>query len=175
MAQAVLAVLEAMEARWRETDPEWKRKVKQWEAWVARAKERERQAERLKKVKKDDDGGPPAAEPDASWEASFDPDDPSPQFSFAGLSPAFTKEDLEEEIQSLARWSSAPDWALKGLRRGIGVHHSGMNKHYRTLVERYIASLSGSSALVAHIATSLYRTGFLRVVIATGMPLFRVI
>ncbi|KAI0638272.1 P-loop containing nucleoside triphosphate hydrolase protein [Trametes polyzona] len=150
MAQAILDVLEKAEEQWRETNPEWKRKVKQWEAWVSKAKERERQAERLKKVKKEDEHPAAAAEPDTSWEASFDPEDPSPQFSFAGTSPAFSKSDLDEEIRSLARWSSAPVWALRALRRGIGVHHSGMNKHYRTLVE------------------SLYRSGFLRVVIATG-------
>ncbi|KAI0750894.1 P-loop containing nucleoside triphosphate hydrolase protein [Daedaleopsis nitida] len=149
MAKAILDVLETSEARWRETNLEWKRKLKQWEVWVSRAKERERQAERMKKVKKEKDDTT-AAEPETSWEASFNPDDPSPQFSFAGMSPAFTKEDLDEEIQSLARWHSAPEWALKALQRGIGVHHSGMNKHYRTLVE------------------SLYRSGFLRVVIATG-------
>ncbi|KAI0776031.1 P-loop containing nucleoside triphosphate hydrolase protein [Trametes elegans] len=150
MAQAILDVLEKAETKWRETSPEWKRKVKQWEAWVAKAKERERLAERMKKVKKDDENPAASAEPETSWEASFDPEDPSPQFSFAGTSPAFGKSDLDEEIQALARWSSAPEWALKALRRGVGVHHSGMNKHYRTLVE------------------SLYRSGYLRVVIATG-------
>ncbi|CDO68719.1 hypothetical protein BN946_scf184652.g46 [Trametes cinnabarina] len=150
MAQNILDVLEKAEAKWRETNSEWKRKVKQWELWVSKAKERERQAERLKKVKKEDEHPSTAPEAESSWEASFDPEDPSPQFSFAGTSPAFTKSDLDEEVQALARWSSAPEWALKALRRGIGVHHSGMNKHYRTLVE------------------SLYRSGFLRVVIATG-------
>ncbi|OBZ67834.1 hypothetical protein A0H81_12107 [Grifola frondosa] len=86
----------------------------------------------------------------SSLEASFNPQDPSPQFSFAGTPRGYSKSDLEEEIQSLARWKSAPEWALKALRRGIGIHHSGMNKHYRTLVE------------------SLYRAGYLRVVICTG-------
>ncbi|EIW61285.1 P-loop containing nucleoside triphosphate hydrolase protein [Trametes versicolor FP-101664 SS1] len=146
MAQAIIDVLEKTEERWRETNPEWKRKIKQFELWESKAKERERQADRLKKAKKDDE---PAADRDTSWEASFDPDDPSPQFSFAGSSQAFSKADLDDEIRSLG-WTSTPDWALKALRRGVGVHHSGMNKHYRTLVE------------------SLYRSGFLRVVIATG-------
>lgn len=168
MAQAILSVLEDAEEKWRATSPEWKRKIKQWELWVSKAKERERQAERMKKVKKDEDGpSSAAAEPDASWEASFNPDDPSPQFSFAGMSAAFTKEDLEGEIRSLARWSSAPEWALNALRRGVGVHHSGMNKHYRTLVERYVhAYINASSAY--HWLYSLYRSGYLRVVIATG-------
>ncbi len=141
MAQYILTDLEQSEARWRETNPDWKRKVNQWEVWVSKAKERERQAERLKKTKKDETASPASTESGTSWEASFNPDDPSPQFSFAGMSPAFTKEDLEEEIRSLARWSSAPEWALKALQRGIGVHHSGMNKHYRTLVERSVQGL----------------------------------
>lgn len=132
MAQAIIDVLEKTEERWRETNPEWKRKIKQFELWESKAKERERQADRLKKAKKDDE---PSADRDTSWEASFDPDDPSPQFSFAGSSQAFSKSDLDDEIRSLG-WTSTPDWALKALRRGVGVHHSGMNKHYRTLVER---------------------------------------
>ena len=136
MATAILDVLEEAESKWRETSAEWRRKVKQWELWISKAKERERQAERLKKAKKSEDGPTVDAQPEASWEASFNPEEPSPQFSFAGMSPAFTKEDLDAEIHSLSRWNSAPDWALNGLRRGIGVHHSGMNKHYRTLVER---------------------------------------
>ena len=167
MAQAILSVLEDAETKWRATSPEWKRKIKQWEVWVSKAKERERQAERLKKVKKDDEASPAAAEADTSWEASFNPDDPSPQFSFAGISPAFTKEDLEDEIQSLARWSSAPEWALKALRRGVGVHHSGMNKHYRTLVERLVSPPLWRN-MTDECLSSLYRSGYLRVVIATG-------
>ncbi|KAH9846953.1 P-loop containing nucleoside triphosphate hydrolase protein [Lenzites betulinus] len=150
MTEHILVELEAAEEEWRETSPEWRRKVKQWNTWMSMAKERERQAERLKKLKKDDDAPDPSTERETSWEASFDPADPSPQFSFAGTSPAFSKADLEDEIQSIARFNSAPSWALKALRRGVGVHHSGMNKHYRTLVE------------------SLYRSGYLRVVIATG-------
>ncbi|EJF64914.1 P-loop containing nucleoside triphosphate hydrolase protein [Dichomitus squalens LYAD-421 SS1] len=152
MAETILEVLAGAEAKWRETSPEWRRKITQWKFWVSKSKERERQAERLKKVKKEKDeaNATPETQPEQGWEASFNPDDPSPQFSFAGMSPAFTKEDLDDEIRSLARWRSAPEWALKCLQRGIGVHHSGMNKHYRTLVE------------------SLYRAGYLRVVIATG-------
>lgn len=132
MAQAVVDVLETAEKQWRETSSEWKRKVKQFELWQSMAKERERQAERLKKVKMDDE---PAADRDTNWEAAFNPEDPSPQFSFAGSPPAFLKSDLDDEIQSLVRRSVAPAWAVRALRRGVGVHHSGMNKHYRRLVE----------------------------------------
>ena len=70
---------------------------------------------------------------EASWEASFDPDDPNPQFSFLGSKAS--KEHLEAAITDLS-WTSTPPWVMDALRRGIGIHHSGMNKHYRTAVER---------------------------------------
>lgn len=130
--QAVVDVLETAEQQWCETSSEWKRKIKQFELWKSMTKERERQADRLKKAKNDDE---PAADQDTNWEVAFNPEDPSPQFSFAGNPPVFSKSDLEDEIWSLVRWKAAPDWALKALRRGVGVHHSGMNKHYRFVIE----------------------------------------
>jgi hypothetical protein len=72
-----------------------------------------------------------------SWESSFDPKDPSPQFSFAGTS--YAKKELLADISSL-RWTSTPDFLFRALRRGVAVHHSGMNKTYRVLVERCVSS-----------------------------------
>ncbi|KAI0310815.1 hypothetical protein OF83DRAFT_1252292 [Amylostereum chailletii] len=151
MATRLCEHLESTEAEWRENSPEWQRKLAQWELWKSRDKERERRAEREKKTKKDPDGdNNPRQTDDRSWESSFDPDEPAPQFSFAGRYTAFSKVDLEEEIRALRWRSSIPEWAYRALQRGIGVHHSGMNKGYRSLVER------------------LFRVRFLRVVIATG-------
>ncbi|KDQ52162.1 hypothetical protein JAAARDRAFT_73245 [Jaapia argillacea MUCL 33604] len=149
MARDVLKSLERAEESWRETSPEWKRKIQAWETWRLRSKERERLAERVKKQKKDADD-PTVPDTDSSWESSFDPDDPSPQFSFASTSSTYTKKELDDDIYDLTRRGSVPDWVVRCLRRGIGIHHSGMNKHYRSTVE------------------SLFRLGFLRVVIATG-------
>ncbi|GBE83891.1 Uncharacterized helicase [Sparassis crispa] len=149
MGQLLLDNLEAAEDDWRARSPEWARKIQQWETWKLQAYARERQAERLKKQKKGTEEHEVDHEVMASWESSFDPADPSPQFSFAGIS-KFEKTTLDEEIESLSRWTSVKPWFFKALRRGIGIHHSGMNKQYRTLVE------------------SLFRLGFLRVVIATG-------
>ena len=74
--------------------------------------------------------------PETSWEESFHPNDPSPQYSFLGKKAS--KEVLAEAINDI-KWTSTPKWALNALGRGIGVHHSGMNKHYRTTVERCAA------------------------------------
>jgi hypothetical protein len=62
------------------------------------------QMERLAKQKPDEDGAP-AEPPETSWEASFDPAQPSPQFSFAGTT-TYSKADLEKEIQDLGWWTS---------------------------------------------------------------------
>jgi superfamily II RNA helicase len=86
------------------------------------------------KRRKDDDGAPEnLGEQEHSWENSFDPNEPSPQFSFTGIT-TYSRSDLAKNIQELRRW--APDWALDALERGVGVHHAGMNKKYRSLVER---------------------------------------
>ncbi|KAF7974023.1 hypothetical protein HWV62_13539 [Athelia sp. TMB] len=152
LAQDLLLALTTAEAKWRDSSPEWTRKLQEWERWKLRAKERERLADRAKKQKKDADAPGDAVAQDGSWEQSFDPDDPSPQFSFTAVKNAYSRNDLDSDIDRLpwrAKTSIQP-WALDCLRRGIAVHHAGMNKHYRSLVE------------------SLFRQGFVRVVIATG-------
>ncbi|KAF8069236.1 hypothetical protein FPV67DRAFT_1415532 [Lyophyllum atratum] len=149
MAQSILASLETAEETWRSNSPEWQRKLQDWESWKLRSKQRERLAERAQRQKKDDDAEP-SSSVNSSWESSFNPDDPSPEFSFVGGHTSYSKADIEGEIRDLHRWTSTQSWALDALKRGIAVHHSGMNKRYRSLVE------------------SLFRLGFVRVVIATG-------
>lgn len=135
MARWVLKSLEDAETDWRNRSPEWKAKLQAWEAWKVRAERQSRLSEKTKKQKKDKDDEPGHGAQDASWESSFDQDDPSPQFSFAGTQ-KYSKSSLEEDLRQL-KWTSTPDWAIGALRRGIGVHHSGMNKGYRSIVERY--------------------------------------
>jgi hypothetical protein len=76
---------------------------------------------------------------DAPWQASFHPSEPSKDFTFAGNYVNVSKEDVDREIARLAKWSGVDRRALAALKRGIGIHHAGMNKGYRTLVERYIS------------------------------------
>ncbi|EKM57510.1 uncharacterized protein PHACADRAFT_192658 [Phanerochaete carnosa HHB-10118-sp] len=143
----LLEALENTEIRWRQSSPEWRHKVQQWEKWQSQAALREKQKDKLRKQKKDGAEEPPEKSVDPSWEATFDPDEPSPQFSFVGKKAS--KAILNEAIEDI-KWTSTPKWALDALRRGIGIHHAGMNKHYRTAVE------------------SLYRMGYIQVVVATG-------
>jgi hypothetical protein len=137
MALELLHALQSAEDEWRKDNVAWTRKIRDWEAWKSRAKERERQAEKAKKMKKDADS-PTVPLQEYSWESTFDPDDPSPQFSFAGSHTSYSLIDLEKDIEGLSWNSSIQQWAFDALRRGIAVHHAGMNKQYRSLVERFV-------------------------------------
>jgi ATP-dependent RNA helicase DDX60 len=130
MAKDLIENLQQSEAMWRANDPAWNRRIKQWEQWKLRAKDRERMAQREKKFK--DDASEPTTIKEKSWESSFDPEDPSPQFSFAGFNKSYSKDDLNEDLG----WWKLDQWMIDGLRRGIAVHHAGMNKRYRSVVER---------------------------------------
>lgn len=136
MASHVLEVLEKAEEIWRERSHEWKRKVNQWEAWKARQKNREQTSQKVAARKKDPDDEVDQQSEDYSWESYFDPQDPSPQFSFAATS-AYPKKDILTVIDKV-NWALAPEnnFLWRALRRGIAVHHSGLNKSYRIIVER---------------------------------------
>jgi hypothetical protein len=156
--QSLLAQLEAAESSWKETNPKWKATLQSWEAWkkaMAKADKR-----RPPKVSNKKSGGGDeevlskadlmrdAASTEASPWASFDPDNPVDGFHFAD-NKKLTRDDLYKNMKELIR-RDLPEWQLNGLRRGIGVHHAGMNRKYRQVVEM------------------LFRKGFLRVIIATG-------
>ena len=132
MAQHISEALKNAEEHWRLSSPEWKQKLKRWEAWKAQSKQRHRAEERAKKNRRIEDDEEGYDRPNASWESSFDPNDPSPHFTFIG--PHTSKSQLEEIIKNLS-WMSIAPWMLAALRRGIGVHHAGMHKHYRTMIE----------------------------------------
>ena len=137
MAQDLLSALEEREQKWRAESPEWRRKLSQYEAWLARAKERERLAARAAALKKDPND---LHTETVEWQASFNPDEPLPAFSFANTR-AYSMSELEEEVRELRRTfppgrASIPSWAFQCLSRGIAVHHDGMNKRYRMIIER---------------------------------------
>ena len=111
--------------------------MRAYESWQARAKQREKLKERAGKQKPTEGDGPQDTTSEASWEASFDPSEPSKDISFAGNYVNVSREDVDNEIARLAKWSGVDRRALAALKRGIGIHHAGMNKGYRGLVERY--------------------------------------
>lgn len=110
MAEYILETLQDTEEEWRANSVEWKRKLERWEDWKSREKERARALERIKKQDKEE----PQRIDDRSWESTFDPDDPSPQFSFSAPA-AYQKTDLEEDMRQLEWRSSVPQWVLKAL------------------------------------------------------------
>lgn len=69
------------------------------------------------------------------WEDTFDPDEPLPEFSFAGPRSAYSKAEMEKDIEYLEQ-NKVRQWATEALRLGIAVHHAGMNQKYRSLIER---------------------------------------
>ncbi|KIO24164.1 hypothetical protein M407DRAFT_213307 [Tulasnella calospora MUT 4182] len=147
MARHLVKTLQTAEIRWKESNPQWQNKLKKWEAWTF--KQRQSGAERPKKSEPQGDEAPVGSK---SWEESFDPEEPLPEFSFAGPWTSYSKAEMERDIHELKDKSRKPvkDWQIEALKLGIAVHHAGMGHAYRSLVE------------------SLFRIGFVRVVIATG-------
>ena len=152
-------ILDTRETEFRNTDATWQRKIKSYEKWIGdadkRAKDRERAMRKVKKGADKDEQrearqGQEEAQDDFGWQDVFDPTAPLPEFSFAGLKNTFGDQDMKEEIARLESRNVCPSWMLQLLRRGIGVHHSGLNRRYRQLVEL------------------AFRGKFLRVVICTG-------
>lgn len=134
-AQAVLQALEGGERIWRESNPRWKEKLEQWEAWKMAAKSRQRDAERASRQKQEDPQEFQSS--NFSWQSLFDPGDPSPEFSFANTKAGYSKEELQKDIATSKRQNNPwPEYLVSALQRGIAVHHAGMPKGYRSLVER---------------------------------------
>lgn len=147
-------IAEAEEA-WKSSSPEWKRKMARFEKWqkdgskLKALNEKAKKAAAKSKGGKDEDGPDDGRiDDDPSVLASFDPKAPLSAFSFADET-KFTASEIEQAIWSL-RWKNINPKIINALRRGIGVHHEGMNHKYRQIVEM------------------LFRKGFLTVVISTG-------
>ena len=81
-----------------------------------------------------------------------DEDGPLEQFSFLRTSECHLLNEVEEQIDKLTEYGThdEDDYLIRGLRRGIGIHHSGLDTKYRKVVE------------------VLFRAKFLRLVVATG-------
>lgn len=160
ICKALIQKLAEAETQWKESSPAWKAKLTGFEKWkVEQAKTAgKRQAKKIpaKKGKGDDDGNPSskmdklqdAASDEGNPYENFDPDAPVDGFHFASKHKAEASE-LNAYYNQM-KWKGLPSWLTDGLKRGIGVHHAGMNRKYRQVVEM------------------LFRKGYLRVVMATG-------
>ncbi|KAF1821942.1 P-loop containing nucleoside triphosphate hydrolase protein [Dissoconium aciculare CBS 342.82] len=165
ICKSVLEQLEAAELKQRKTGDKWQKTLVAFEEWkklkeknkTKMAKETSKKSAKAAKSK-DDDGDADRtskldlqrdafSSDDTKWE-SFDPEGPLEGYHFADLAKA-QRSDLEVYVRQL-RFKDVPEYLIKALGRGIGVHHAGMNRKYRQIVE------------------ILFRKGFLRVIIATG-------
>lgn len=70
-----------------------------------------------------------SADQEGSKYDSFDPKEPREEFSFAVLSKV-EKTEIEDYSKNLES-RGVREYLMRALRRGIAVHHSGMNRHYR--------------------------------------------
>lgn len=151
LTKSLVTELSEREVVWREESEEWQQKMKAFKKWEAGKTQREKERQRREKENKNKANEEMAKNAeDASWIELFDPEEPSPEFSFAGIRSTYGKEEFDRDLNQLKDGEHAPEWAIEGLKRGIAVHHSGMTRRYRSLVE------------------VLFRCGHLTVVIATG-------
>ncbi|KAK2606810.1 hypothetical protein N8I77_005536 [Diaporthe amygdali] len=153
IAFRVLSDLEEAEKAWKATDAGWKKRIAKFEQWKkdqakADALRQKTTKAKAKGKRDEDDIGDGRLDDDPSTLTNFDPDAPIERFSL-GDETKLTRSELEWMIWSL-RWKNLNPDILNALRRGIGIHHAGMNRKYRQIVEM------------------LFRKGFLTVVVATG-------
>lgn len=150
LAEIVFKTLVEKEREWRENSEEWKEKMREYKKWQSTANQRAKQMEKFEKSATEKQKEQALKEAgDISWIEFFDPEEPSPEFSFAGAKSTYGKEELYRDLEALRRRQAVPEWYVDALYRGIGIHHSGLNRRYRQIVE------------------VLFRCGQLTVVIAT--------
>lgn len=142
VCMSVLEQLKAAEASWEKTSPKWANKITEYEKW-----QKEQSSGSVKKIsakvsgkkkgnKEDDnlskaDRVQEAAGRESSMWDSFNPEAPTEGFHFADYKKLSASELGECEKQ--LRKQDQPDWLIEALKRGIAVHHAGMNRRYRQL------------------------------------------
>ncbi|PSR80065.1 hypothetical protein BD289DRAFT_491256 [Coniella lustricola] len=153
IAFALLDQLCKAENNWNSSNAQWKRKIAKFEKFQKDNRKLRANKEKASKAKsksklQDDEPVDDEHDEDPSLWARFDPQAPLPSFSFADET-KYAPSELEETLRPL-RFKDIKTNLIDALRRGIAVHHAGMNHKYRQIVE------------------ILFRKGFLTVVIATG-------
>ncbi|KAM0200221.1 hypothetical protein ACHAPI_002645 [Fusarium lateritium] len=161
----ILLQLQAAEDTFKRNDEAWHQKVQAFEQWK-REKESGRARVRPKVVEegvsKLDLAREDASVEFSAWE-SFNPDTPLEHFSFAGTK-TMQQKDFNDLVKSLSK-DKVAGWLVEALRRGLGVHHAGMNRRYRQV----FVKMSFEDTMTNKISVEmLFRQGYLRIVVATG-------
>ncbi|KAI0432295.1 hypothetical protein F5Y09DRAFT_353772 [Xylaria sp. FL1042] len=145
--ELVLVQLESAEEEWKKSDRDWQKDMREYKSWKALEESRKIPKKSTEKLTKEERMWEEANTDVSRWE-SFDPTKPLERFSFADTS-RLTGSELDTFIESLREENIRPR-LFSALSRGIAVHHAGMNRSYRQVVE------------------ILFRKGYLTAVIATG-------
>lgn len=136
----IVDLLRASEEQWKATSPEWAKTLAAFEKHnQCREKAQKRAAKASKKVNRGNrnDGDDDSSKFDAMREAAsqehnrwgnFDPDAPLDTFSLANHA-KLARSELDTYIQKM-KYVNLPQYIIEGLRRGVAVHHSGMNRKY---------------------------------------------
>ena len=156
MGKHICNQLASAEKAFKERDAGWQQKLNAWEQWKGQAKERERAAAREKrntgKLKADLELRMQSENPNERME-NFNPSAPLNDFTFLNTKAPYSIKELMEDCSEIA-WAGTPAWATVCLRRGIGVHHSGMNKAYRSLLEMHVLYFLEAGLLTVFIGCS---------------------
>lgn len=137
IALAVLDSLERAEISWKNGSAKWKSEMEGYEKWKETKNIKIRREVRSGKKNKVGDAERvsrteierESIEQIGSKYESFDPNAPCEDFSFA-VPHTVEKIEIEGYFKKM-EWRGVPQWLIKALRRGIAVHHAGMNRHYR--------------------------------------------
>jgi hypothetical protein len=138
IARAILDRLQESEILWKNENPKWKSMMEGYEKWkaanmikaqraVKSKKSGDKDAERTSKADNERD----TAEREGSRYESFDPEAPCEEFSFADTTKVQDSE-MRDYVKQL-EWKGITGWLIDALKRGLGVHHAGMNRKYRQM------------------------------------------
>ncbi|OJD33892.1 dead deah box helicase [Diplodia corticola] len=153
ICESVLTELKEAEDKWKKTSPVWAKKLDDWETWkksrkgMSKKTPNKKSATVEKGMSKADLEKEAASTEIDSW-GSFDPEAPLDGFHFKDAA-KLQQSELEVYADEL-QWRGVQPWLIEALSRGIAVHHAGMNRKYR------------------HVVELLFRKGYLRVIVATG-------
>lgn len=136
IAKLICAMLVESETEWKDNSAEWAQKVKDYEAW--KRSEDNQQSRRVVQRNRGDGGDDSRmskqeqlreeANVETSRWASFNPNAPLDRFSFADATKMQALE-ANEMIRPLRGVVNV--LLLAALQRGVGVHHSSLNREYR--------------------------------------------
>ena len=140
IARKILEDLEIAEDKWKQESPKWKSLMEGFKKWQDAKKARASRPVKGKKKGGGDDDEERASKLDRQREAgetdvnpfeAFDPDAPWEDFSFANAQ-KIAQSEIDTYLRQLD-WKGVAKWLQVALKRGIGIHHAGMNRKYRQM------------------------------------------